>query len=411
MPAHISGLLVAPFAILLACIAILPLAASHFWESDRNKALVAGALSVPVVIWLLMNEPAGLAHTAHEYVSFVILLGSLYTISGGIHFAGDLRATPSTNTAMLALGAVLANVVGTTGASMLLIRSMLRTNKERRNTAHLPFFFILIVSNCGGLLTPLGDPPLFLGFLRGVPFFWTLKLFPVWLGSIAYLLAVFYITDRRAYAAETARDLAEDVRQAEPLRVVGAVSLVPLAGTLGAVFLPSPWREIVMVAMGALSVWWGSAEARELNLFGWGPIREVAILFAGIFVTMVPALELLHTHGAELGLSEPWQFFWATGSLSSMLDNAPTYLAFFSAAQGLGLEPEVVGMPVRYLEAISCGAVLMGANSYIGNGPNFMVKAIAEESGYPMASFFGYAVKAVVVLMPVYLALTFFFTR
>lgn len=396
-------LLIAPFAALLLCIAVAPLVAGHWWEHNRNKALVVLVLAGPMALWLGLRELAVLGHTLHEYLSFVTLLGALFTVSGGIYLSGDLQATPRNNTLVLGAGAVLANLVGTTGASMLLIRLFLRTNKQRRHVAHLPFFFILVVSNCGGLLTPLGDPPLFLGYLRGVPFTWTLRLFPVWLLVVGYLLAAFYWYDRRAYAREETAAVTADYREAVPLRVHGWLSVSLLALVVAAVFLPTPYREIVMWAAAGSSLAFGSKNARKDNEFAFGPIVEVAILFAGIFVTMVPALQLLEAHGAELGIRQPWQFFVVTGALSSVLDNAPTYLTFVATAQGLNLPPEVLGIPHLYLLAISAGAVLMGANTYIGNGPNFMVKAIADFAGYKTFSFMRHAGAAIAVLMPGYL--------
>jgi Na+/H+ antiporter NhaD/arsenite permease-like protein len=334
-------------------------------------------------------------------------------IAGGIHVSGDLEGKPSINAAILLGGAVLANLVGTTGASMVLIRTLLRTNRQRKHRSHIPVFFILIVSNCGGLLTPLGDPPLFLGYLRGVPFEWTLSLWPCWLAAVSYLVALFYAVDTHAHLRETKEDLARDRREQEPLKLHGAINLLLLAGVVGSVFLPAPFREIAMVSLMLASLQLGPKEPRKKNEFSFGPIAEVAILFAGIFVTMVPALALLEVHGAALGLAEPWQFFLSTGALSSVLDNAPTYLTFLAAAQGLalpeGADAHVVGVPMLFLSAISCGAVLMGANTYIGNGPNFMVKAIAEECGYPMPSFFGYAGRALLILTPVYVVLTIYF--
>lgn len=393
---------VLPFAILLLCIAALPLAAPHFWEKNRNKALVAAVLAAPITIWLLRTEPHALLHTAKEYLAFIALLGSLFVVAGGIHLGGDLRASPRNNTLILGVGGILASVIGTTGASMVLIRLLLRTNQERDNTSHLPLFFILIVSNCGGLLTPLGDPPLFLGYLRGVPFFWTLRLWPVWVLVLGYLLAVFYWLDRRAYARETPLALRADEVAATPLRVQGSLNVLLLLGIVIAVFFPTPWRELSMLALSVISVVFGAKAPRRKNEFTFSPIIEVAVLFIGIFVTMVPALELLRAHGAQLGLREPWQFFLVTGSLSSVLDNAPTYLTFLSAAQGLGLPADLVGVTTHHLTAISVGAVLMGANTYIGNGPNFMVKAIAEEAGYKTFDFVRYAGLATALLAPVY---------
>ncbi|MBX7194397.1 MAG: sodium:proton antiporter [Sandaracinaceae bacterium] len=407
--AHVPLFAVAPFALLLAAIAILPLAAPHFWESHRNKGIVAGLLAAPIALYLGVAYPEGLLHSAREYLSFLALLGSLFVIAGGIHLEGDLEGRPSINTGILAVGALLANVVGTTGASMLLIRTLLRTNTQRRRRAHIPFFFILVVSNCGGLLTPLGDPPLFLGYLRGVPFDWTFGLLPYWALANAYLLALFYVVDRRAYRSEAASDIARDKTQVKPLRVTGLGNAGLLACVVGAVFLDTPWREAAMIALALASVFGPPKGPRLANGFSYGPIIEVAVLFAGIFVTMVPALALLEARGAELGLTAPAHYFFVTGALSSVLDNAPTYLTFLAAAQGLSesraLAVDVVGVPSAFLVAISVGAVFMGANTYIGNGPNFMVKAIAEEAKYEMPSFFGYAGRALLVLSPVYVAI------
>ncbi len=399
---EIPPLLVVPFAALLLCIAILPLAAAHFWDENKNKALVAAGLSVPVFGWLLMRSPSSLGHAAIEYASFIVLLGALYVIAGGVHLDGDLLATPGHNTALLAVGGVLANLMGTTGASMLLIHLVLRTNRQRAFTSHLPLFFILVVSNCGGLLTPLGDPPLFLGYLRGVPFTWTFRLLPVWLVAMGYLLSLFYFLDKRAYAKESPEARARDERELEPLRIRGVANFGLLLAVVGCVFLPTPYREGAMAGLTLASLFLTDQKPRKQNDFHFHAINEVAILFAGIFVTMVPALHLLETHGKSLGLAAPWQFFLTTGALSSVLDNAPTYLTFLATAQGLGLPNEVVETTHVHLLAISAGAVLMGANTYIGNGPNFMVKAIADRAGYQTASFFGHAAKAIVYLSPVY---------
>ena len=393
---------VVPFALLVLCIAVLPLSAGRFWERNRNKTIVVGALSCPVLLWLCARAPHAIVHTGIEYLSFIALLGSLYVISGGIHLEGDLRATPLHNMGFLALGGVLANILGTTGASMLLIRTVLRTNSQRANVSHLPLFFILIVSNCGGLLTPQGDPPLFLGYLRGVPFMWTLRLWPIWLVAMVWLLGLFYLVDRWAYAREDTSYLHRAERELVPLSLVGWRNVGFLVGVVVSVFFSSPYRELCMALLAATSLAVGESSARKANRFTFGPIIEVAVLFAGIFITMVPALKLLERHGASIGLVRPWQFFLATGSLSSVLDNAPTYLAFLSAAQGLGLPAQTVGVPDTFLAAISAGAVLMGANTYIGNGPNFMVKALADEAGYRTHSFGTYAILAVAILSPVY---------
>ncbi len=406
--AHVPLIAVLPFALTLIGIAVLPLAMPHRWERHSTKAIFAAVLGAPIAIWLIATEPESLLRTSHEYISFIALLGSLFVVAGGIHLAGDLEGTPRINVAILAAGAVLASILGTTGASMLLIRPILRTNHQRRNVAHIPFFFILIVSNCGGLLTPLGDPPLFLGYLRGVPFIWTLRLWPIWLAAVIYLLVFFFIIDTRAHRREPEKAIARDVAERTPLRVTGLSNIPLLAGVVASVFLPSPWREIAMFGLAAVSIFAAPKKPREDNRFTFEPILEVAILFAGIFVTMVPALQLLELRGGELGLTRPWHFFLTTGALSSVLDNAPTYLTLLSTAQALPLPHQVVGISDIFLTAISAGAVLMGANTYIGNGPNFMVKAIADSAGYATPSFFRYAAAAVAVLAPLYLAVAFY---
>jgi Na+/H+ antiporter NhaD/arsenite permease-like protein len=405
---QLPGYLVLPFVLILAGIALMPLLAPALWERNRNKAIFATLLSAPTALFLFARMPDVLFHAGREYLSFLCLLGSLFVVAGGIHVAGDLRATPRHNTCILAVGAVLASIVGTTGASMLLIRLLLRTNSERRNTSHIPFFFILLVANAGGLLTPLGDPPLFLGFLRGVPFTWTLRLAPIWLLATGYLLTLFYILDRRAYLRELPSSLALDDSLARPLAIEGRLNLLWLAIVLLAVFLPPPWREVVMLTSAIASLTVGQQDARASNTFSFAPIAEVAILFAGIFITMAPALLLLERKGPTLGLTAPWHFFVASGTLSSVLDNAPTYLTFLTAAQSTaasqGLPVDVAAVPAAYLAAVSAGAVLMGANTYIGNGPNFMVKSIADMSGFRTPSFGRYALQATAVLLPVYVA-------
>lgn len=410
-----------PFVLLLMAIAVLPLVAHHWWERNRNKGVVAGLIAAPVAGYLVWRGDGGaheLTHAAADYVSFILLLGSLYAISGGIALRGDLPARPATNTAFLAAGAVLANLVGTTGAAMLLVRPLLRTNSERRHTRHVPVFFTFVVCNTGGLLTPLGDPPLFLGFLQGVDFAWTFRLWPQWLMVNGVLLVVFLVWDGLAYWREEKKDVARDDTRVSPLRVDGWKLNAPLLlgvvlAVLGQKALPPPAGEAIMLACGLLSVWKTPTAVRAANRFAWGPIAEVAILFAGIFVAMVPALALLKEHGGKFGVTEPWQFFWLTGLLSSLLDNAPTYLTFGNLAVA-GQGPDIGWLAANrpdLLAAISCGAVFMGANTYIGNGPNFMVKAIADEQGYRMPSFFGYAGYAAAVLLPVFVAVTAVFFR
>jgi len=402
---------VLPFVGLLLSIAVLPLRVPRFWERHRNKALVAALWSSPAAVLLLARAPRELAHSVRDYASFVVLIGALFTISGGIVLRGDIRATPAVNTAFLFIGAVLANVIGTTGASMLLIRPLLQTNSERRRTLHVPIFFIFLVSNIGGCLTPLGDPPLFMGFMRGVPFLWTLRLFPVWVLAVGSVLAVFYVFDRYQYAREETRDLIRDRTRIVPLHMKGSLNFVWIGGVIAGMFLPFPFREGLLILMAVLSLVTTKKAFRGENKFTWNPVLEVAILFAGIFVTMVPALLRVSAGGAGLGLAKPWEFFWVTGGLSSFLDNAPTYLVFFSLARGLGLQGAVAGLSPLVLKAISAGAVFMGANSYIGNGPNFMVKAIAEEYEHKMPSFFGFMAYSAAVLVPIYIIVTLVFFR
>ena len=399
-----------PFVVMLAAIAVCPLWVSHWWESNRNKLLVSCALGAPILILYVLREPAALLHTADEYLSFILLLAGLYVISGGSLVRGDLQATPLTNTTFLALGSILASFIGTTGASMLLVRPLLQTNRERSRVRHTVVFFIFLVSNIGGLLTPLGDPPLFLGYLRGVPFSWTFRLWAHWLVAVAALLLMYFIWDSILYPREPLRALERDRTQIQPLRIRGAENALWLAGVILAVaFLGKPWREVVIVALAGLSLWRTPREIRRANGFTAYPIVEVAVLFFGIFLTMIPALELLHLRGGELGVREPWQFFWATGALSSFLDNAPTYLTFLALGQGLALANEVVGVPHATLTGISVGAVFMGANTYIGNAPNFMVKSIAEEAGIKMPSFFGYMAYSGAILLPLFAGLTLLF--
>lgn len=439
-PLDLPAWTVSPFVLMLLCIAILPLITGKFWHSNLNKLLVSVVLAVPVAAYLIWQGPAtnhasthALVHELTEYFSFIVLLGSLYTVSGGIVLSGDIEARPLTNVGFLAFGAVLANFIGTTGASMLLIRPLLRINSERKQTRHLPIFFIFVVSNLGGLLTPLGDPPLFLGFLRGVDFFWTLSLWPQWLMANGLGLLVFFLWDTRAFHREPVKARFRDIKEIEPIRVRGLVNLVFLAGIIAAVLLHSdkvageasrwlsqffpcpnltlhrPAGELAMIAMALLSLWATPRELRKANAFTWSAIIEVAVLFAGIFITMVPALELLRGHGRQLGVERAWEYFWLTGGLSSVLDNAPTYLVFATVAASPNELDWLLQNKPLLLSAISCGAVFMGANTYIGNGPNFMVKAIADEAGYKMPSFFGYLLYSGCILLPVFVVLTFVF--
>ncbi|HEX9420566.1 MAG TPA: sodium:proton antiporter, partial [Methylomirabilota bacterium] len=395
---------VVPFVAMLMAIAICPLGVPHWWEANRHKLIVSLVLGAPVLVLYLRREPGALLHMLAEYVSFIVLLAGLYVISGGIRLRGDLVATPLTNALFLGTGSVLASFVGTTGASMLLIRPLLQTNRERRHVTHTVIFFVFLVSNIGGMLTPLGDPPLFLGYLQGVPFAWSFRLWPQWLLMVAVLLVLYVVWDTRAYAREPLAALARDRRAVEPLRVSGTLNVAGLLGVVLAVaLLGAPWREIVIVVLSVLSLWLTPRAIRRANGFTSSPMVEVAVLFFGIFLTMLPALELLRLRGGELGVRQTWQFFWASGTLSSFLDNAPTYLTFLALAQGLRLGDDVVGVPHAILRAISVGAVAMGANTYIGNAPNFMVKSIAEEAGVKMPSFFGYMLYSGAILIPLFL--------
>jgi Na+/H+ antiporter NhaD/arsenite permease-like protein len=399
-----------PFILMLLVIAVFPLWIPSWWERNRNKSFVACLLGLPILALYLWRRPAALLSMGEDYLSFMVLLGGLYVISGGVLLRGDLVATPLTNTAFLAAGSVLASCIGTTGASMLLIRPLLQTNRERTRVKHTVIFFIFLVSNIGGMLTPLGDPPLFLGYLQGVPFTWTLRLWGQWLLMVGVLLPLYLAWDSREYAREPLSAIRRDRARIEPLRVRGSLNALWLIGVIVAVaFLRAPVREAVIVGLTATSLWQTPRAIRRANGFTSYPIVEVAVLFFGIFLTMIPALDLLRQRGHELGVREPWQFFWAAGALSSFLDNAPTYLTFLALGQGLRLANEVVGVPHLILAATSAGAVAMGANTYIGNAPNFMVKSIAEEGGVQMPSFFGYMLYSGAVLLPLFAAATFVF--
>lgn len=419
-----------PFVLMLLGIAVFPLVPrlEPLWERPRNQLIYALVLGVPVAIGLLLaSHPELVAHALIEYVQFIVLLLALFTVAGGIVLRGDLAATPRTNTAFLAVGGLLASFIGTTGAAMLLIRPILATNAERRYRTHTVVFTIFVVANCGGLLTPLGDPPLFLGMLRGVPFTWTFSLFPVWLFVNALLLLSYWALDRRFHARETPEALAMDTENRTPLRLGGAANLIWFAVIIFAVArIPSldidavahghieglnwvPWRELVMLAATACSFLLGSKAIRfGENQFTWTPILEVGALFIGIFLTMVPALQVLRAAAPSFPLNEITLFLF-TGGLSSVLDNAPTYVTFFEMATQLPGEPRVADVPETLLISISLGAVLCGALTYIGNGPNFMVKSVADDGGVKMPSFLGYVRSALVYLAPVLLAMMLLF--
>jgi Na+/H+ antiporter NhaD/arsenite permease-like protein len=412
---------------MLLSIAILPLAIPTWWDSNRNKAILSGVVSLPVLVLVLNYEPGLLVHSLLDYFSFIVLLGALFVISGGIYLKGEFAGTPTVNTAFLAIGAVLANLIGTTGASMLLIRPFMRANHMRQRKSHLIIFFIFVVSNTGGLLTPLGDPPLFLGFLRGVPFQWTLTLLPQWAFVVGALLVVFNFYDRYVFVREdiaTPGALAEQVQPSRRLEIQGEINFVFLIGVMAAAIFsgyfgwPRGIQEALMVSMAVLSWYSTPRSVHHVNHFHFHPIAEVAALFIGIFITMIPALEILNQRAVSLNLRESWQYFWITGALSSFLDNAPTYLTFSAMASGLvGGSAENLGILLEsglgesLLTAVSCGSVFMGANTYIGNGPNFMVKSIAESSGIKMPSFGGYMIYSGAILIPIFILVTLVFFR
>jgi Na+/H+ antiporter NhaD/arsenite permease-like protein len=448
---------VIPFGLLLGCIAVLPLirTTEHWWESNSNRLLVAVGLGLATLAYYAFMHPHAIdahwpAHTVvqpvdsgvqwhfawtvlanailHEYIPFIVLLFSLYVISGGIRISGDLAAHPLTNTAFIAVGGALASFIGTTGAAMLLIRPLLETNAERKHVRHTVILFIFVVCNCGGLLLPIGDPPLFLGYLRGVPFMWTMSLIGPWLFVNSMLLAIYWAMDHFFYYPhETKSDVQRDETRTTGLRIQGLLLHGPLLlGVVLAVAFLDPskaipgtdfhaWlylREIVQIGLVGIALMFGSLEVRRANKFSFHAIIEVAALFLGIFICMQPALQILGVEGKNLGIDTPQMFFWITGGLSSVLDNAPTYVVFFETAKTLPTAEgavTVAGVYEPFLKAISLGAVFMGAMTYIGNGPNFMVKAIAESSGVRMPSFFGYVIYSGLILLPVLVVTTLIF--
>jgi Na+/H+ antiporter NhaD/arsenite permease-like protein len=418
---------IAPFILMLLSIAIVPLLAPHWWDKNTNKLLLSLAVSIPVLTVIVPVAPQLLFNSLKDYFSFIVLLGALFVISGGIFIKGEMAGTPLVNTVFLAIGAVLANLIGTTGASMLLIRPYLRANHARKHQAHLVIFFIFVVSNVGGALTPLGDPPLFLGFLRGVPFQWTLTLFPVWASAVGALLVAFNFYDQYVFLQDDLAvhgALAEKVQPRRRVHIEGGWNFLCLAGVMAAAILsgyfawPRGVQESFMILMAVLSWYTTPKTVHHANHFHFAAIAEVAALFLGIFVTMIPALEILNARAAAMNLRTPWHYFWMSGGLSSFLDNAPTYLTFTAMASGVvggsaenlkGLLQSDLGMLL--LRAVSCGSVFMGANSYIGNGPNFMVKSIAEHHHVKMPSFGGYLVYSGTILIPLFIVLTLIFFR
>jgi Na+/H+ antiporter NhaD/arsenite permease-like protein len=436
---------------MLLAIALFPVVPrlSHWWEHNRSKLAVSLLLGLIVCGYYacgrhasggLLPDLAGLrALLRHavvdDYAPFIILLLSLYTISGGIRLSGDIPAHPATNAGFLLLGAVLANLIGTTGASVLLVRPLLEINSERRQTAHTFVFFIFLVGNIGGCLLPIGDPPLFLGYLRGVPFLWTLRLFLMWIVAVGAVLAVYLVVELFAYRKEPPGNVRRDEALRIPLRLEGTFNFALLALVVLAVAVLVPGqriplssvavpdvhlREIILLALAGVSLGCTPRRIYRENSFSFGPMGEVACLFIGVFITMQVPIELLRVQGLSLGIHSPMQFFWATGLLSGLLDNAPTYVVFFELAGILppgggdvldGVATATGQIPIPALLAISAGSVFMGALTYIGNGPNFLVKSIAESRGVPMPGFFGYLVCSGIVLVPVFVLMSLIFFR
>ena len=435
-----------PFFGLLLSIALCPLLTPALWHHHFGKIVLGWALAFLLpcaAIFGLGTAASGAAHACiAEYLPFIILVTALFVVAGGIYIKGNLHGTPVLNAVLLALGTLLASVMGTTGASMLMIRPVIRANDNRKHVKHIVVFFIFLVSNAGGSLTPLGDPPLFLGFLKGVDFFWTMRnIFPETLFLCVALLAIFYLLDRYYYHnREDELPPEQDPTPDSPIRFEGTVNFVLLAAIVGLVLLSGFWktgvtlsifgvdvelqnlvRDTLLLAVIAISLAITPDCARKGNDFSWGPIQEVGKLFAGIFITIIPVVAMLRAgeSGAfavvigvvtdSSGQPINAMYFWATGILSSFLDNAPTYLVFFNTAGG---DPATLMTSLAAtLAAISCGSVFMGANSYIGNAPNMMVKAIAEERGIRMPTFFGYMVWSCMVLIPLFILMTFIFFR
>jgi Na+/H+ antiporter NhaD/arsenite permease-like protein len=424
-----------PFVTFLLVLAIFPLlkSTSHWWESNSNKlilALIAAVLGIAIQIGVTQDWNR-VGHTFLDYAAFLALLGALYIVSGGIHISGAFAGFPYVNTIFLGVGALLANLLGTTGASMILIQPLLRANQRRKHKTHIIIFFIFVVSNCGGLLTPLGDPPLYLGFLRGVPFGWTLGLLKPWLFTVGSLLFIFHLLDERIFDRETLQDrksLISDVAKIEKqIHIQGWFNVGLLACIVGVILVSGYWLHPLLAqaqgttladifskffqifslcGIAALSYFKTPTKLHQSNHFTFHPIQEVGVIFFGVFGAMIPTMALLEAHGSAMTLQHPWQYFWLTGLLSGFLDNAPTYLTFATmAASQNGISANAFGdLAVRFpalLGAVSCGAVFMGAATYIGNGPNFMVKAIAEHSGIQMPSFGKYLLWSSAILLPI----------
>jgi Na+/H+ antiporter NhaD/arsenite permease-like protein len=422
---------------MLGAIAMLPLFASHFWEKNQNKLIVALVLSIPTSIYLVINGMGiELWHSIiNDYIPFLVLLGSLFIITGGIHVSGDINSKPLVNSTFLLIGAVLASFMGTTGAAMLLIRPLLESNKERKFKVHTILFFIAIAANCGGLLTPLGDPPLFMMYLRGANFFWFSNLFKEWAFTNLLLIIIYFIVDNYYWKKETPEAKYMDLTNITPIKIKGKLNFIWLIGVVLGVAIINEnvfnfikqnqnmkyLRELFLIIMAVLSIITTKKYVRKANKFSWEPIEEVAYLFLGIFITMVPALEYLKANASTLGITLPYQFYYATGALSSFLDNTPTAVTFYYLQIGLvesmphligaGVNM-IAGIPENIMTSICLGAVFFGSMTYIGNGPNFMVKAIAESQGVKMPDFFAYMYKfSLIVLLPIFILVQLLFVH
>lgn len=435
----VPGWLCIPFAGLLLCIAIFPLVKAEWWESHQPHAVAFWSILFIIPFGIIFGA-GDLAETVleciiNDYLTFIVLLFGLFCVAGNITLEGDLAGSPRVNIVLLTVGTLLSSWIGTTGASMLMVRPVIKMNSWRKRKSHIMVFFIFLISNIGGCLTPIGDPPLLMGFSRGVPFFWSIRLLPIMLINMAILLIIFYFIDRKNYCRDIAEGAKPDIsKPGTTIKIMGKHNIIFIFMIVAAVILsgvlPDMMKdaegnvlgikifrevvltvpsiiEIVIILLAAfLSFKTTSPKIRKKNHFTWGAIKEVAVLFIGIFITMQPALMILKSLGASLGLSQPWQMFWVTGALSSFLDNTPTYLVFLTTAGAMnfasGITTVLGTVPVKMLMAISCGAVFMGANTYIGNAPNFMVKAISDENGIKMPSFFGYLFWSVCILVPVF---------
>jgi Na+/H+ antiporter NhaD/arsenite permease-like protein len=433
-----------PFVGILLSIALMPLLAPNFWHHHFGKVSAAWSLAFLLPFAALFGVELAVENLVHalvaEYIPFILLLTALFAVAGGIHISGNLHGAPGLNTIILAIGTLLASLMGTTGASMLMIRPLIRANDNRRHQAHVVVFFIFLVSNVGGSLTPLGDPPLFLGFLKGIDFFWTLRnILPETLFMVAALLGIFYLLDSWLYRKEGVLPV-DPTPDSRDIGIQGKGNFVLLGVIVALVLMSGMWdstttvdifgteaglpglvRDVGLIAVALVSLKMTSSKVHEANQFAWGPMAEVAKLFAGIFLTIIPVIAMLRAgvdgpFGAVVaavtrpdGQPDPAMYFWATGLLSSFLDNAPTYLVFFNTAGGDPVQLMTTLAPT--LAAISIGAVFMGANSYIGNAPNLMVKAIAEDRGVKMPSFFGYMAWSVAVLIPLFLLVTLIWFR